>query len=47
MNAVTAVVRWKKYRGIYHDAIGEMHSLFTIEMNEIVNANTNVVEGEE
>lgn len=47
MNAVAAVVRWKKYRGIYHDSIGEMHSLFTIEVNEIVNANTKVIEVEE
>jgi len=47
LNAVAAVVKWKKHRGIYHDAIGEMHSLFTIEVNEIVNANTEMVEVEE
>ena len=46
MNAVAAIVKWKKHRGIYHDAIGEMHSLFTIEVNEIVNANADVVEVE-
>lgn len=47
LNAVAATIKWKKHRGIYHDAIGEMHSLFTIEVNEIANANSYLSEVQE
>jgi hypothetical protein len=38
INAAMAVLKWKKIRGLYHDAINEMHSLFTIEVNEVANS---------
>ena len=38
LNAVFAVIKWKKIRGIYHDSIGELHSLYTIDGNDVVNA---------
>jgi len=38
LNAVFAVIKWKKIRGIYHDGIEELHSLYTIDGNDVVNA---------
>jgi len=38
LNAVFAIIKWKKIRGIYHDAIEELHSLYTIDGNDVVNA---------
>ena len=46
-NAVMAIIKWKKIRGIYHDAFSEMHSLFTIDVNEIVSCETTKLEVEE
>lgn len=40
LNAVSAVLKWKKLRGVYHDSKHEMHSLFTISSNSITNAET-------
>ena len=38
LNAAYAVIKWKKIRGFYHDSIGEMQSLYTIDVNNLVNA---------
>ncbi|MEP1768147.1 MAG: ThiF family adenylyltransferase, partial [Sulfitobacter sp.] len=40
LNAALAVIKWKKIRGFYHDAIGEMHSLYTIDENDVINNDT-------
>jgi len=37
LNAVQAVIKWKKMRGIYVDLEGEHHSTFTIDGNSIIN----------
>jgi hypothetical protein len=37
LNAVQAVIKWKKVRGIYVDLEGEHHSTFTIDGNSIIN----------
>lgn len=36
-NAVQAVIKWKKLRGVYVDLEGEHHSTFTIDGNSIIN----------
>lgn len=38
LNAAFAVIRWKKYRGVYADIDSEHHSTFSIATNHIVNA---------
>lgn len=37
LNAAHAVIKWKKFRGFYHDSIGELESLFTIDVNSVIN----------
>lgn len=37
LNAANAVIKWKKIRGVYHDSIGEMQSLYTIDVNNLIN----------
>lgn len=37
LNAAFAVIRWKKFRGIYADLEGEHHSGYAIDGNHIVN----------
>lgn len=46
-NASDAVIRWKKYRGIYADMSGEHSSAFTIASNHVVNEETGNTESEE
>jgi len=37
MNAVLAVIRWKRYRAFYRDLDGELHCSFTIDGNMLLN----------
>ncbi|MEO1528550.1 MAG: ThiF family adenylyltransferase [Planctomycetota bacterium] len=37
LNAAHAVIKWKRFRGFYHDTIGELESLFTIDVNTVIN----------
>ncbi|ABF10231.1 conserved hypothetical protein [Cupriavidus metallidurans CH34] len=37
MNAVMAVMRWKRYRNFYRDFEGEFHSSFTTDVNMLLN----------
>lgn len=37
LNAVLAVLLWKRYRGVYADADGAMQTMFSIATNRIVN----------
>jgi hypothetical protein len=38
LNAALAVIRWKKLAGFYHDAEGEHHSTYTINVNQLLSA---------
>ena len=40
LNAILAVVRWKKLVGFYGDIEREYHSLYTLNSNYIINAET-------
>jgi hypothetical protein len=37
LNAVLAVIKWKKLAGFYHDAEHEHHSMYTIDGNHLLN----------
>jgi len=37
LNAVLAVIKWKKHCGFYHQAENEKHSLYSIDDNSIIN----------
>lgn len=37
LNAVQAVIKWKKLRGFYHDAVEENHSVYTINTGLVSN----------
>lgn len=37
LNAALAVIRWKKYRGLYADGNGELQSTYTLAGNHLVN----------
>ena len=37
LNAAIAVIRWKRFRGFYHDLQGEFFSAYTIDGNTIAN----------
>ena len=40
LNAVLAVIKWKKLCGFYHDAAKEHHSTFTLDTNMLLNEDT-------
>ncbi len=37
LNAIFAVIKWKKLFGFYHDDINEHNSLFTISLSQLIN----------
>ena len=37
LNAALAVIKWKKIRGIYSDFVCELHSLYTLDGNRLIN----------
>ncbi|HZO94956.1 MAG TPA: ThiF family adenylyltransferase [Candidatus Baltobacteraceae bacterium] len=37
LNAALAIIKWKKLRGVYADLEGEMHSLYTLDGNHLIN----------
>lgn len=37
LNAIYAVIKWKKLFGFYHDDINEHNSLFTISLSQLIN----------
>ena len=37
LNAVMAVIKWKKIRGFYRDLERELHSTYTTDVNMVVN----------
>ena len=37
LNAVLAIIKWKKYCGFYYEAEDEKHSLYSIDDNSIIN----------
>ena len=37
LNAVLAVIKWKKLRGFYRDFEGEVHSTYTTDANMLLN----------
>ena len=39
LNAVLAVIKWKKLRGFYHDAERELHCSYTTDGNQLENGN--------
>lgn len=41
LNAALAVIRWKKYRGLYADGNGELQSTYTLGGNHLINNRRN------
>ena len=37
LNAALAVIKWKKIRGLYGDLVGELHCLYVIDGNRLIN----------
>ena len=37
LNAALAVIKWKKLRGIYSDFVCELHCLYALDGNRLIN----------
>ena len=44
LNAAMAIIKWKKIRGFYHDSIGELESLYTTDVNSLLNGECDSIE---
>ena len=44
LNAVLAVIKWKKLFGFYHDLEGEHHATYTLDGNTLINEEQHVAQ---